>query len=74
MASILIIDDDEITLKLLSTMLTEEGYICVLATTCAEARQCLSSSSFELILCDLNLPDESGLEFIKYKTTKQKRL
>jgi len=66
MANILIIDDDEKTLKMLSTILTEEGYICVLATNCAEARQSIESSSFELILCDINLPDESGLEFIKY--------
>ena len=66
MANILIIDDDEKTLKLLSTILTEEGYLCVLATDCAEARQSLESSSFELILCDINLPDESGMEFIKY--------
>lgn len=66
MANILIIDDDEMTLNLLSTMLTEEGYICVLAVNYAEARRCLISSRFELILCDINLPDESGLEFIKY--------
>lgn len=66
MANVLVIDDDELTLKLLSTMLTEEGYICVLAANCAEARECLDSSSFELILCDVNLPGESGLDFIKY--------
>jgi response regulator RpfG family c-di-GMP phosphodiesterase len=72
MANILIIDDDEKTLKLLSTMLTEEGYICILATNCAEARECIDSSSFELILCDINLPDESGLDFIKYVIHKLK--
>lgn len=72
MANILIIDDDELSLKLLSTMLIAEGNICVLATNCAEARQYLNSSSFELILCDINLPDESGLEFIKSVTHELK--
>lgn len=65
MANILMVDDDEMTLKLLSSMLNTEGHICVLATNAEEARNILSGSSFELILLDLNLPDESGLEFIK---------
>ena len=65
MANILMVDDDDMTLRLLSSMLNTEGHICVLASSGQEARNILNSSSFDLILLDINLPDESGLEFVK---------
>lgn len=66
MAKILIVDDEEQIRRLLGRLLENNGYKCTLAANAAEARECLKNESFELILCDLVMPGESGLSFIKY--------
>lgn len=65
MANVLVIDDDDLTRKLLNQMLEMEGHTCEVAVDCAQARNHLKSNNFELILCDINLPGETGLDFIK---------
>ena len=57
--------DDELILELLSTMLNNEGHTCVLAGDCKEARKSINGANFDLMLLDVNLPGESGMEFIK---------
>ena len=65
MAHILVVDDDNLTRKLLHQMLEIEGHTCQLAADCAAARDHLKANNYELILCDINLPGESGLDFVK---------
>ena len=66
MAKILVIDDEEPIRKLLAQMLHMDGYECAYAADASEAREFLKEQSFELVLCDINLPGESGLDFIRY--------
>ncbi|MCP4682012.1 MAG: response regulator [Desulfobacterales bacterium] len=70
MAKILIVDDEENVRKLTGEMLKVNGYECALAADASEARKCLEEDNFELILCDIQMPGESGLDLIRYALTE----
>ena len=70
--SILIIDDEEAIRRLLGRILTGKGYICKTAGSAQEARELMSDSDFGIVLCDVNLPGESGIEFIQDILSKKK--
>jgi putative two-component system response regulator len=63
---ILIVDDDETVRSMLTRMLGRHGYACKSAGNGAEAREALSGKPFDLALCDLNMPGESGLELVEH--------
>jgi len=65
MANILIVDDEFEIRALLKELLEHHGFSCALAQDAAQARQELSRQSFELILLDIKMPGESGLEFLR---------
>lgn len=65
-ASILIVDDERAVRKVLSRYLTEAGYTCQTADNVRSGKEILSISSFDLLLCDFRMPEESGLELIRY--------
>jgi two-component system phosphate regulon response regulator OmpR len=60
---VLVVDDDEKLRKLLARYLTEHGYAVTTAATAADARAKLASLAFDLIVLDLMMPGESGLDF-----------
>lgn len=66
MEHILIVDDEPIVANLLKDILEPKGYHCVLAANANEAREILTKQDFELVLCDVNMPRESGLEFSRF--------
>ena len=68
--NILVIDDEEQLRKLLARIISLEGFTVTEAATLKAAEHLLNRQSFEIILCDVRLPDGNGVEFIK--TAKQK--
>jgi putative two-component system response regulator len=66
MAHILIVDDEEQIRRMLNRMLTRLGYVCTLSADATEARKCLESQAFDLVLCDVNMPGESGVSLAQY--------
>lgn len=66
MARILIVDDEEPIRRLLGQLLEMKGYDCELAADAREARQLFKDERFELVLCDLNMPGESGLQLLRF--------
>ena len=66
MTNILVVDDEESVRHLLSRMLLRGGYECTLAADAAQARKFIKDRNFELILCDVAMPGESGIDFIRY--------
>jgi putative two-component system response regulator len=65
LARILIVDDEPGVREALRRLVTNEGHVTTVAGDTSEARAELAAGSFELILCDVNLPGESGMEFVR---------
>ncbi|MBW1982527.1 MAG: PAS domain S-box protein [Deltaproteobacteria bacterium] len=67
MVNILIVDDEEPIRRLLQRILEKnEGYCCTQAANAAEARARLQDEQFELVLTDVNMPGETGLDLTRY--------
>ena len=62
---ILIVDDEEGIRRLLGYMLQAQGYETVLASDARDARVKLAEQTFALILCDVNMPGESGMDLVR---------
>ena len=63
---ILVIEDDPQELKLLTRVLDRAGYRCSSAADASEARRLTAGEDFELLLTDVRLPGESGLQFVQH--------
>jgi len=63
---ILIVDDEKPIQEILCHLMVMNGYSCSIASNAKEARSIMKDQNFELILCDVNMPGESGMDFIKY--------
>ena len=62
---ILVVDDDDRLRALLSRYLRDNGYLVSTASTAAEARAKLDGMTFDLIVLDVMMPGESGVEFTR---------
>ena len=62
---ILVVDDDERLRHLLRRYLTQSGYLVSVAGDAREAKQVLSQITFDLIVLDVMLPDQSGIELTR---------
>lgn len=72
-ARILIIDDDENILKVLQTILEDEGYIVETAETAKKGVAKSQKDFFNLALIDVRLPDMEGIDLLtKLPETKPK--
>jgi len=60
---ILVVDDDDRLRELLRKYLSDNGFIVLSATDAGNARAKLASLAFDLIILDLMMPGESGLDF-----------
>jgi DNA-binding response OmpR family regulator len=58
--NILVVDDDEFILYLVSNALKKEGFRVLCAATFAEAMLALESENIHLLVSDLLLPDSNG--------------
>jgi len=70
MTNVLIVDDEFNVRSMVNEMLEINGYECTMAANASEARECLNKNSYELILCDINMPGESGLDLIQYSVAQ----
>jgi putative two-component system response regulator len=64
-AHILVVDDEEAITSLLSRMLRQAGHSCQTASDPARARDLLERERFDLMLCDVTMPGESGLDLVR---------
>lgn len=67
--AILVVDDDDAVRRLVQKTLQRYDYKCASAANSAEARQLLPSQPFSLILCDIHMPGESGLDLAAFVKT-----
>ena len=64
MGKVLIIDDEKQILSLLSRIIGLEGYEVFQATNCKVGIKQLEQNDLEVVLCDVCLPDGSGVELV----------
>ncbi len=65
MKKILIIDDEEKLRKLLTRIVSLEGFEVIEAVDCKTALNKLTHSDIDVILCDVKLPDGNGVDLVK---------
>ena len=62
---ILLVEDHEDTLMLMSRLLQRMNYAVTTAGTLADARAAAERDAFDLLISDLALPDGSGLDLMR---------
>jgi DNA-binding NtrC family response regulator len=65
MARLLVVDDESNIRLLYSQELSEEGHQVVTAASAAEAAEKLAESDFDLVVLDIKLKNESGLDLLQ---------
>jgi PAS domain S-box-containing protein len=63
--SILLVEDHEDTLRVISRLLERLGYVVRAARSVGEALALAEGERFDLLISDLNLPDGSGLDIMR---------
>jgi putative two-component system response regulator len=64
--AVLVVEDDAATRELIAQLLSARGHRVELAPSVGAARRLLVDHKFALVLCDIALPDESGLKLARH--------
>jgi DNA-binding response OmpR family regulator len=73
MAKILVIDDDEQILKLLTVYLGKDGHEIISASDGNQGLQELMSRQFDLVITDIVMPEKDGLEVLMWLSGQKVR-
>ncbi|MBX9748019.1 MAG: response regulator [Roseococcus sp.] len=65
-AEILVVDDDARLRALLQRFLTEQGHRVAVAADAAEARAAIDAMAFDLLVLDVMMPGETGLQLAEH--------
>lgn len=71
---ILVVDDESAIRRVITRNLEKIGYDCKMAESVAEAQEILQTNSFELLLTDISMPQESGLELLRYCKSEYRQM
>ena len=71
---VLLVDDHADTNRSLQLLLGRRGYKVQTATSLTEARTLCDLEQFDALICDMNLPDGSGLDLLPQLTVHPPRL
>ena len=63
---ILVVDDQALVRRVLDRVLEREGYVCRQAGSVDEAQFAVDASPPDLVLCDIDMPERSGLELVDW--------
>jgi DNA-binding NtrC family response regulator len=74
MTKILIVDDEVNVRKLYSEELRSEGYLTVSASTVTEALETVEKEEPDLVILDIKLGEESGIDALMKIAKQRKRL
>jgi putative two-component system response regulator len=69
--NILIVDDEEPIRRVIGYLLSPHGYPVDFAADAREARKKLDAHPFALMLCDVNMPGESGMDLVRSILTER---
>ena len=65
MARVLVVDDDKLFSALMRRALEQRGHHVVLTDDAKSGRAALAAEEFDVIVCDIVLPDETGLHVLR---------
>jgi CheY-like chemotaxis protein len=71
MATILIVEDEIVTQRLVRKFLEERGYEVIVAADGVEALMTLGKMNFDLILCDISMPNMDGFTLMEFLNQKE---
>ncbi len=71
---ILVVDDERQVLRLLERILVRGGYRCTTAGDADEASAALDRAPYDLLLCDVQLPGEPGIDFVERALVRDPRM
>ncbi len=63
-AEVLIVDDDEALRRWARRVMEDNGYVCEGAASAREARERMNGGDYSLVLLDVNMPGESGMDLL----------
>lgn len=73
-STILIVEDDLTFSTMLKTWLGKKGFDVETASTSARARKILLSKEFDLVISDLRLPDQDGINLLSWLREQKKNI
>jgi len=66
--SLLVVDDDRHILEAMADYLRSLGHRTETAQTCQQAMDRMSEFPFQVVVCDVNLPDKDGFQLLEWST------
>ncbi len=63
---LLVVDDEESIREFLEIMLKKEGYEVTCAEDGAKAKDLLAKKTFDMVISDLQMPNVTGIELLKF--------
>ena len=66
MPNILVVEDDENLNRGITFSLKKSGYEVFSAESVKKAKRIASDNNVDVTICDVNLPDGNGLEFVRW--------
>lgn len=63
--AILVVDDEEIMRDLVAKILKKAGYKVDVANSVATAREMLARTPFDMVISDVQMPEQSGFDLLK---------
>jgi len=71
MTELLIVDDDRALRRWAERVVEDRGYSCDVAADASGAREQLEHDAYQLVLLDVNMPGESGIELLSHIRSSQ---
>jgi two-component system, cell cycle sensor histidine kinase and response regulator CckA len=62
---LLVVDDEQLILRIISDIFSNEGYDVFTAINCDRALQLLKEVSFNIILSDIRMPEKNGIDLLE---------
>jgi CheY-like chemotaxis protein len=70
LATILVVEDEIVTQRLTRKILEERGYEVIIAADGVDALMTLGKMNFDLIVCDINMPNMDGFKLLEFLNQK----
>ncbi|MFO0562235.1 MAG: sigma-54 dependent transcriptional regulator [Polyangiales bacterium] len=71
---LLVVDDDNALARFVAEVLTDQGHIVSTVPSVAAARLAIESDDWDVVITDLRMPGESGLELIRWVKSYDPRI